>query len=206
MPCGDCSVPLAHFTMVGGGCSSAASSTEDEEDREINVDSSREEEEEDRGPGEMTRSAASGTNGSGGAALAFSIRRLLGQEECESGEEGGKCPVIRVPAQRAQQAQHHQPQPPQQHHQPPPPIQPHHFPWLVHPAIMHNPAAAAAAAFASQVVKERLSGSEGSGRLQLLSCPLRLYSRSLHRKIILQQPRLEFYVQPQELSKLKWGS
>ena len=72
-----------------------------------------------------------GTEDEEPAQLPFSISRLLGEE---------RPPVIRVPAQRAP---------------PPPPVG--HFPWLVHPAY-NSAAAAAAAAFASHAIKERLTG------------------------------------------------
>lgn len=109
--------------------------SEEEQEQEINVDSGNEEGEDD------DQSAPS---------LPFSISRLLGEsprrQEVVAQGATNLCPqlpmfapggVIRVPAQR-----------------PPPPG----FPWLAMDptSLMHR--SAAAAAFASHLVKERLSG------------------------------------------------
>ncbi|KAG8269270.1 hypothetical protein J6590_004566 [Homalodisca vitripennis] len=135
--------------------------TDEEEDQEINVDSGHEE-----GEDEDSCGADSSGDCSPPASLPFSISRLLGDSPTSRAVVPGtpdiaslyshpalglKAPqgllyspaagVIRVPA-----------------HRPPPPGPPlaAPFPWLaIDPALMHR--SAAAAAFASQVVKERLS-------------------------------------------------
>lgn len=144
--------------------------TDSEEDQEINVDSGHEDGDE---VDEDSRSCGGDSAGecSPSAALTFSISRLLGEMPGRSDQAtqetitslythpaalGLKAPpglvypgagVIRVPA--------HRPAPPGL--QGPPLAAP--FPWLaLDPALVHRTAAAAAASFASSLVKDRLSG------------------------------------------------
>lgn len=118
--------------------SSLSGPLSDDSDQEINVDSGHEEgEDEDSCGGGGTLEAA-------GAALPFSISRLLAEPSTQRHSPQGllyspAAGVIRVPA-----------------HRPAPLAAAPAFPWLaLDPALLHR---SAAAAFASQVVKERLSG------------------------------------------------
>lgn len=120
--------------------SSLSGPLSDDSDQEINVDSGHEEGDDDDSCGGVS----GGGMDTAGAALPFSISRLLAEPTVQRHSPQGllynsAAGVIRVPA-----------------HRPPPLAAAPAFPWLaLDPAILHR---SAAAAFASQVVKERLTG------------------------------------------------
>lgn len=149
------SVPVVMTSSLSGAM------TDSEEDQEINVDSGHEDGDE---VDEDSRSCGGDSAGES-APLAFSISRLLGESTVTRSDRAAQetitslyshpaalavypgAGVIRVPA--------HRPAPPGL--QGPPLGAP--FPWLaLDPALVHRTAAAAAASFASSLVKDRLSG------------------------------------------------
>lgn len=140
--------------------------SDEEEDQEINVDSGHEDGEEVEDDDSCGVDSSGHCSPGAPAALNFSISRLLGDShpairDSVPGHESitslyshhaaqgllyaPGAGVIRVPA--------HRPPPPGLHAPPVASV----FPWLpLDPSLMHR--SAAATAFASQVIKERLSG------------------------------------------------